>query len=154
MNGIKVPAINVAMVSQFSRIAGSVAGYLGALVSFYDASNAFKVGNNIEGYSLVAIGTGSTILTTAIWIGAAVGSFLTAGVPTAIVVGASLLIGGSIVQASSAWSDLEKVLNNCFWGAGDKYGFWGDDSRPSILRQLENARKMNATTQNHFIIEN
>ncbi|MCW7549628.1 hypothetical protein OO184_17240 [Photorhabdus sp. APURE] len=154
MSGIKVPAVNIAMVNQFSRVAGSVTGYLGAIISFYDASNAFKVGNSVEGYSQVAIGTGSTILTTAVLIGAAAGTFLTAGVLTAIIAGASLLLGGSIVQASSAWSDLEKVLNNCFWGAGDKYGFWGDDSRPSILRQLENARKMNATTQNNFTIEN
>ncbi|NHB98830.1 hypothetical protein C5470_22010 [Photorhabdus stackebrandtii] len=155
MNGIKVPAVNTAMVSQFSRVAGSVAGYLGALVSFYDASNAFKVGNNVEGYSQVAIGTGSIILTTAVWIGVAAGTFLTGGVLTAIVVGASLLIGGSIVQANSAWSDLEKVLNNCFWGAGDKYDFWDEKKeRPAIAVQLKKARKMNKDTQNHFVIEN
>ncbi|MGV8004177.1 hypothetical protein QPK14_19480 [Photorhabdus temperata subsp. temperata] len=154
MSNIKVPAINVAVVNQFSRVAGTVAGYLGALVSFYDASNAFRVGNNVEGYSLVAIGTGSTILTTAVLIGAAAGTFLTGGVLTAIVVGASLLIGGSIVQASSAWSDLEKVLNNCFWGVGDKYAFWGKGRRPDISRQLEIAREMDNKTQNHFVIEN
>ncbi|MCC8423269.1 hypothetical protein, partial [Photorhabdus thracensis] len=154
MSNIKVPAVNVAVVNQFSRVAGTVAGYLGALVSFYDASNAFRVGNNVEGYSLVAIGTGSTILTTAVLIGAAAGTFLTGGVLTAIVVGASLLIGGSIVQASSAWSDLEKVLNNCFWGAGKKYDFWSDDGRPTILEQFKAAREMNNETQNHFIIEN
>ncbi|MBS9431872.1 toxin VasX [Photorhabdus hainanensis] len=154
MNGTKMSSINAAMVSQFSRIAGSVAGYLGAIISFYDASNAFKVGNNMEGYGQVAIGTGSTILTTAVVIGAAVGTFLTAGVLTAIVIGAGLLIGGSIVQASSAWSDLEKVLNNCFWGAGKKYSFWSDDGRPTILEQLKAARKMDNDTQNHFIIEN
>ncbi|MBS9428633.1 hypothetical protein, partial [Photorhabdus akhurstii] len=154
MNGTKVPAINIAMVSQFSRIAGSVAGYLSAIISFYDASNAFKVGNSVEGYSQVAIGTGSTILTTAVVIGAAVGTFLTAGVLTAIVIGAGLLIGGSIVQASSAWSDLEKVLNNCFWGAGEKYGFWSTDDRQTINDQLKKARAMNKDTQNHFLIEN
>ncbi|MBS9426203.1 hypothetical protein, partial [Photorhabdus caribbeanensis] len=154
MSGTKVPAINASAVSQFSRVAGSVAGYLGAIISFYDANNAFNVGNKVEGYGLVAIGTGSTILTTAIWIGAAVGSFLTAGVPTAIVVGASLLIGGSIVQASSAWSDLEKVLNNCFWGAGDEYAFWGENGRPKISKQLEVAREMDHLTKDHFLIEN
>ncbi|AKH63013.1 MULTISPECIES: hypothetical protein [Photorhabdus] len=154
MSNIKVPAVNVAVVNQFSRVAGTVAGYLGALVSFYDASNAFRVGNNVEGYSLVAIGTGSTILTTAVLIGAAAGTFLTGGVLTAIVVGASLLIGGSIVQANSAWSDLEKVLNNCFWGAANKYAFWGDERRPEISLQLEIAREMNNDTQNHFVIEN
>ncbi|NHB98792.1 hypothetical protein, partial [Photorhabdus stackebrandtii] len=154
MNGIKVPAINTAMVSQFSRVSGSVAGYLGALVSFYDANNAFKVGNNIEGYSQVAIGTGSIILTTAVWIGVAAGTFLTGGVLTAIIAGASLLIGGSIVQANSAWSDLEKVLNNCFWGAADKYAFWGDGRRPEIFDQLKITRKMDNDTQNHFVIEN
>ncbi|WP_188093357.1 hypothetical protein [Photorhabdus heterorhabditis] len=154
MNGIKVPAINAAMVSQFSRVAGSVAGYLGALVSFYDASNAFKVGNSVEGYSQVAIGTGSIILTTAVWIGVAAGTLLTAGVLTAIVIGAGLLIGGSILQASSAWSDLEKVLNNCFWGVGKKYAFWQVDPRPSITTQLSKAREMSSDTQNHFIIEN
>ncbi|PQQ29504.1 hypothetical protein C6H64_12785, partial [Photorhabdus luminescens] len=154
MNGIKVPAINASAVSQFSRVAGSVAGYLGAIISFYDANNAFKVGNKIEGYGLAAIGTGSTILTTAVWIGVAAGTFLTAGVLTAIVIGASLLIGGSVVQASSAWSDLEKVLNNCFWGAGNKYAFWPEDERPSILGQLKIARKMDNVTQNCFFIEN
>ncbi|TDB45268.1 hypothetical protein C5468_21610 [Photorhabdus luminescens subsp. mexicana] len=154
MNGTKVPAINIAMVNQFSRVAGSVAGYLGAIISFYDASNAFKVGNNVEGYSLVAIGTGSTILTTAVLIGAVAGTFLTAGVFTAIVVGASLLLGGSIVQASSAWSDLEKVLNNCFWGAGDEYAFWGENGRPEISKQLEVAREMDHLTKDHFLIEN
>ncbi|MCT8349939.1 hypothetical protein LGZ99_22760 [Photorhabdus temperata] len=154
MNGIKVPAVNTAMVSQFSRVAGSVAGYLGALVSFYDASNAFKVGNKVEGYSQVAIGTGSIILTTAVWIGAAAGTFLTGGILTAIVVGTSLLIGGSIVQASSAWSDLEKVLNNCFWGAGAEYAFWSIDGRPTITKQLKDARKMSDTIKNAFLIEN
>ncbi|WP_391528072.1 toxin VasX [Photorhabdus akhurstii] len=155
MSGIKVPAVNASAVSQFSRVAGSVAGYLGAIISFCDASNAFKVGNDAEGYSLIAIGTGSTILTTAIWIGVAVGSFLTAGVLTAIIVGAGLLIGGSIVQASSAWSDLEKVLNNCFWGAADKYAFWDKKKvRPAITVQLKKAREMSNDTQNHFIIEN
>ncbi|PQQ24200.1 hypothetical protein C6H69_23610, partial [Photorhabdus luminescens] len=154
MNGLKVPAINASAVSQFSRVAGSVAGYLGAIISFYDANNAFKVGNKIEGYGLAAIGTGSTILTTAVWIGVAAGTFLTAGVLTAIVIGASLLIGGSVVQASSAWSDLEKVLNNCFWGAGNKYAFWPEDERPSILGQLKIARKMDNVTQNCFFIEN
>ncbi|MCC8466947.1 hypothetical protein, partial [Photorhabdus bodei] len=154
MSGTKVPAINAAMVGQFSRVAGSVAGYLGAIISFYDASNAFKVGNKVEGYSQVAIGTGSTILTTAVVIGAAIGTFLTAGVLTAIVVGTSLLIGGSIVQANSAWSDLEKVLHNCFWGAGDKYAFWGKGRRPDISRQLEIAIEMDNNTKNHFIIEN
>ncbi|MDB6370331.1 hypothetical protein PH242_22460, partial [Photorhabdus bodei] len=154
MSGTKVPAINAAMVGQFSRVAGSVAGYLGAIISFYDASNAFKVGNNVEGYSQVAIGTGSTILTTAVVIGAAIGTFLTAGVLTAIVVGTSLLIGGSIVQANSAWSDLEKVLHNCFWGEGKKYAFWQVDPRPSITRQLNKAREMNNDIQNYFVIEN
>uniref|UniRef100_UPI0036DD3D0F hypothetical protein n=1 Tax=Photorhabdus sp. RM322S TaxID=3342825 RepID=UPI0036DD3D0F len=155
MNGIKVPAVNTAMVSQFSRVAGSVAGYLGALVSFYDASNAFRAGNKVEGYSQVAIGTGSIILTTAVWIGAAAGTFLTGGVLTAIIAGASLLIGGSIVQASSAWSDLEKVLNNCFWGAGKKYDFWDTEkARPTILLQFKTAREMDNNTRNHFVIEN
>ncbi|MBS9430922.1 hypothetical protein, partial [Photorhabdus akhurstii] len=155
MSGLKVPTINASAVSQFSRVAGSVAGYLGAIISFYDASNAFKVGNDMEGYSQVAIGTGSTILATAVLIGAVAGSFLTAGVLTAIVVGAGLLIGGSIVQAGSAWSDLEKVLNNCFWGAGNKYAFWGKKGRPTtIYNQLEIARGMNNDTQKHFIIEN
>ncbi|PQQ29935.1 toxin VasX [Photorhabdus hindustanensis] len=155
MSGIKVPAVNTAVVSQFSRVAGSMAGYLGAIVSFYDASNAFKMGNNMEGYGQVAIGTGSTILTTAVLIGAAVGTFLTAGVLTAIIVGAGLLIGGSIIQATSAWSDLEKVLNNCFWGAGKKYAFWDTEkARPTISLQFKAAREMNNDTQNHFVIEN
>ncbi|NHB98833.1 hypothetical protein C5470_22025 [Photorhabdus stackebrandtii] len=154
MNGIKVPAVNTAMVSQFSRVAGSVAGYLGALVSFYDASNAFKVGNSVEAYSDIAIGTGSIILTTVGLVFFAAGSVMTAGLLTWLVVGASLLIGGSIVQASSAWSDLEKVLNNCFWGAGDKYDFWPVDERPSISNQLQDAREMSDVINNCFIIEN
>ncbi|MBS9424678.1 hypothetical protein, partial [Photorhabdus caribbeanensis] len=154
MSGTKVPAISASAVNQFSRVAGSVAGYLGAIISFYDASNAFNVGNKIEGYGLVAIGTGSTILTTAVWIGIAAGSFLTAGVLTAIVIGASLLIGGSVVQASSAWSDLEKVLNNCFWGAGAEYAFWSVDGRPTITKQLKDAREMGDTIKNAFLIEN
>ncbi|TNH42172.1 toxin VasX [Photorhabdus luminescens] len=154
MSGIKVPAVNIAMVNQFSRVAGSVAGYLGAIISFYDASNAFKVGNNMEGYGLVAIGTGSIILTTVGLIFLAVGSVLTAGLLAWLAAGTSLLIGGSVVQASSAWSDLEKVLNNCFWGTGDKYRFWGNKARPSILEQLDRARKMSNDTQEHFLIEN
>ncbi|MGV7962586.1 hypothetical protein QPK13_16235 [Photorhabdus tasmaniensis] len=154
MSNIKVPAVNVAVVNQFSRVAGSVAGYLGALVSFYDASNAFKVGNNVEGYSQIAIGTGSIILTTVGLIFLAAGSVLTAGMLAWLAAGVSLLIGGSIVQANSAWSDLEKVLNNCFWGAGDKYDFWGTDARQSISDQLKKAREMDSNTQNHFLIEN
>ncbi|KER02935.1 hypothetical protein, partial [Photorhabdus temperata] len=154
MNGIKVPAVNIAMVNQFSRVAGSVAGYLSALISFYDANNAFKVGNSVEAYSDIAIGTGTIILTTVGLVFFAAGSVMTAGLLAWLAAGASLLIGGSIVQASSAWSDLEKVLNNCFWGAGKKYGFWSDDGRPTILIQLRTAREMSNNTQNHFVIEN
>ncbi|WP_152552781.1 hypothetical protein [Photorhabdus temperata] len=154
MNGIKVPAVNTAMVSQFSRVAGSVAGYLGALVSFYDASNAFNVGNSVEAYSDIAIGTGTIILTTVGLVFFTAGSVMTAGLLAWLAVGASLLVGGSIIQASSAWSDLEKVLNNCFWGAGKKYAFWQVDSRPTITAQLNKAREMDNDTQNYFVIEN
>ncbi|WP_350307636.1 hypothetical protein [Photorhabdus viridis] len=45
-------------------------------------------------------------------------------------------------------------MNNCFWGAGKKYDFWPEDERPSILRQLKTARKMDNVTQNCFSIEN
>ncbi|MCT8345489.1 hypothetical protein LG003_22320, partial [Photorhabdus kleinii] len=154
MSGIKVPAVNIAMVNQFSRVAGSVAGYLGAIISFYDASNAFKVGNNMEGYGLVAIGTGSIILTTVGLIFLAVGSVLTAGLLAWLAAGTSLLIGGSVVQASGSWSDLEKVLNNCFWGAGKKYAFWPVDERPTISNQLQDAREMSDAINNAFLIEN
>ncbi|MDB6370322.1 hypothetical protein PH242_22410, partial [Photorhabdus bodei] len=56
MNGTQVPDINTVVVSQFSRVAGSVTGYSGAIIFFYDANNAFKVGNKVEGYGLAAHG--------------------------------------------------------------------------------------------------
>ncbi|MCC8375855.1 hypothetical protein CKY10_15725 [Photorhabdus sp. HUG-39] len=79
---------------------------------------------------------------------------MTAGLLAWLAAGISLLVGGSIGQASSAWSDLEKVLNNCFWGAGNKYAFWPVDERPTILKQLQDAREMSDTIKNAFLIEN
>ncbi|PHM48522.1 toxin VasX [Xenorhabdus miraniensis] len=153
--------LNSDYVKIIAKRAVVATGILSGGLSYYDAYHAFSLGNEMEGYSHAAIGTGTFIMT---------GTFLLATPATGGAIGAGgaglASLGGPIFWTGMALAgigyigvilfskdEFESLLNNCFWGRGSKYAFW-DTRRPNnINEQFSKANRMNNETRKAFLVE-
>jgi hypothetical protein len=132
----------------------AVANFAGFVVSVWDGIRAVQGGNNKEatGYFIVAFG--AAILTAQAVIGfgttataASVAPAVTGvGIPWALVVAliGTLLIGiGSVVAWIYHKSDFQVLLENCFWGNGERYRLWDKEKeRLAIEDRLSKSQKI------------
>ncbi|AJQ97929.1 toxin VasX [Gynuella sunshinyii] len=126
----------------------AVANLAAAVDAFWNATISFRQGNYGEMTGHIMIGTASAVLfglsaySMAVG-GAAAVETLGIGLVIGTVVALLLLIAGAITVFIFGKSDFELLLENCFWGSGQKYLFWVDEEdRPNIIRRIQTASKM------------
>ncbi len=132
-----------------------VVANLGAVVvSFWDGMRAIQADNTGEavGHFMLAAGSG-LVVAHALMVAGAAGatgsgalSTTVVGIPLAVITGiASLIVLG--VGAGLVWlykkPGFQVLLENCFWGSGDKYLFWDTEKeRRPIDKRLEEAKDL------------
>lgn len=118
----------------------AVANLAAAIDAFWNASISYQRGNHGEMVGYGMIGAGSVIFfalaAKAVVTGAASGT-VTAGIGAIIgtVVGLLLVIAGAITVFVFGKSNFQVLLENCFWGNGKKYLFWGNEDRRLTIRE-------------------
>lgn len=153
--GAIAPALKNQSKSLLTVLGGRVASGLiaaanlaGAIAASFDAYRSYQQGNvgQAAGYALIAIGSGVLFAQAALAAGTAAAAGGTAtswtGVGAVVAVGGliTLAVGGVMVWVYGK-SDFQSMLENCFWGAGDKYLFWDKEGdRGLIENQIEKAK--------------
>ncbi|SFJ31401.1 hypothetical protein [Xenorhabdus mauleonii] len=160
--------LNSKSMVTFTRFGIGISGVASTVLSYIDATNAFELGNNGEGYSHIAIGSGTLLMTLAYGY-AAVTTTTAAGAAAAdaaaiVLTGAALtffwagvliaILGTAYILMFSK-DEFENLLQNCFWGNGKKYSFWSrDDIRPKRIEdQFRKVEVINDEIRNAFLVE-
>ncbi|MBD2784000.1 hypothetical protein ID858_05055 [Xenorhabdus sp. DI] len=156
--------LNSDYVKIIAKRAVVATGFLSGTLAYYDAYHAFSLGNEMEGYSHAAIGTGTFIMTgtfllTTPAIGGAIGATSAGGAGLASL-GGPIFWGGMALAAIGyigaimfSKNEFENLLNNCFWGRGNKYAFWNLKRPSDISDQFNTARKMDKDIKKAFLVE-
>lgn len=132
------------LVKQLSTKLIATANFVGAVVSGWDAVNAFNDKNHGEFTGHVMLVLGSIVF----FVGAAgilVGSGVIAGVilKLSVWVGFGLILGGVVMVYLFQRTPFENMLRNCFWGNGPKYGLWSStEDRPPFEQRLITAQQI------------
>lgn len=145
----KSPKLRELSIIKSFRFLSTVSFTVLAGISFYEAYNSWRIGNNLNsifkgisgvGYSLLAIGTlGAIFFELALW-------------PIFIFLGTASMLVGTVGDLATTWGDLEALVKCSFWGNSKKYPFWNTDSISYESKiNLINENKKN--TLNGFIIE-
>ncbi|UWT99562.1 hypothetical protein N1711_13860 [Proteus vulgaris] len=119
-------------------------------ISFYEAYNSWRIGNDLNsifkgitgvGYSLLAIETlGAIFFELALW-------------PIFIFLGIASMLVGTVGDLATTWGDLEILIKCSFWGNSDKYPFLNTEKGNFNKRfKLINSDEIKVT--NGFLIEN
>ncbi|MDC9622290.1 hypothetical protein PSI22_11760 [Xenorhabdus sp. XENO-7] len=165
--------LNSANMVTFTRLGIGTSGVASAILSYTDAVNAFGLGNRGEGYSHISIGSGTLLMTLAYGYAAVT----TASTTTGVVAGAATMEAAAVTLTGAAlaffWvgvfivilgilyllifskDEFENLLQNCFWGNGEKYAFWSrDDPRPEKIEvQFERIIEMSNEISNATKVE-
>ncbi|OTA17963.1 hypothetical protein Xvie_00641 [Xenorhabdus vietnamensis] len=156
--------LNSDYVKIIAKRAVVATGLLSGGLSYYDAYHAYSIGNQMESYSHAAIGTGTLIMTGTFLLatpatGGAIGAAAAGGTGLASLggpifwAGVTLAAMGYIGVILFSKDEFENLLNNCFWGKGNKYAFW-DTRRPNdITEQFSKTNEMDDDTKKAFLVE-
>jgi hypothetical protein len=144
--------LKTAMNGQNFARAVALANFAAAIDSLWNGIVSYRQGNMGEAAGHGMIAAGSTVL--------GVGSLMyavdaaTLGTDTATataaasasmltvlsIIGLLLVIAGAVVVVYFHKSDFEVLLENCFWGSGDRYLFWQDEDLNEGSRPVYNNR--------------
>ncbi len=121
----------------------AIANFAAVIDAIIGGFQAHNEGNNlaVAGHSLVGLGSGILFLQamTVIAGGSVTGPFAIAFAVVALL----MVVAGVIMLIFSSKSDFQHLLENCFWGSGEKYLFWSEKNiRPSISRRLSTAQDL------------
>ncbi|MCC8366873.1 hypothetical protein J8V57_11345 [Xenorhabdus sp. PB61.4] len=165
--------LNSANIVAFTRLGIGISGVGSAILSYTDAVNSFELGNRGEGYSHISIGSGTLLMTLAYGYAAATTTSTTTGAVAGVVAvdaaavtltGAALVffwagvfiaILGTLYLLIFSKDEFENLLQNCFWGNGEKYAFWSRDNPrpPKIEVQFERIIEMSDAIRNASKVE-
>lgn len=125
-------AIKIAVTGALAAV-----NFLSAAVAAMDTYDAYQQGNTGE-----AVSEGVLTLAFTIFGGIAVAALMGITAPVWLTISAfTLLIGGTLGVMFTSRSALENILYNCFWGAGDRYGFWGRIEKILHIKLMPSKRK-------------
>jgi hypothetical protein len=126
----------------------AAANFAGAVVSTWNAVNAFNDKNYGEfaGHAMLALGSAMLFAgaaSTVISVGAGTAS-TGFGLPLGLVIMAfGLILGGVALVYLFQRTPFENMLRNCFWGDGPRYGFWSsNEDRPPFEQRLITAQQI------------
>ena len=139
----------------------AIANLATAIDAFWNMTISIKQDNYGEatGHALIGVGASMMFFTLAAKVataGTTTGA-ATGGISTVAAIAlAAILVGAGLVCYFKK-SDFELLLENCFWGSGNKYLFWSDEEdRPYINDRLRESRKINVEPYiySSFLCEN
>lgn len=146
----KSPKLRELSIIKSFRFLSTVSFTVLAGISFYEAYNSWRIGNNLNsifkgitgvGYSLLAIGTlGAIFFELALW-------------PIFIFLGAVSMLVGTVGDLATTWGDLEALVKCSFWGNSDKYPFWNTE-KGQFNKRFKLIDSEEIKVSNGFLIEN
>ncbi|EPJ45395.1 MAG: hypothetical protein OFPII_27590 [Osedax symbiont Rs1] len=157
----KTPTLARFLVGQVPQKLIAVANLVGAIDAFWETYRSLQLGKKEVAAGHALVGLGSLMIFVSVSAGLLEASSALAasivGIELAVILFAlACVAGGFALIFSYDISSFERLLQNCFWGKGDKYAFWPeDDERRSYLDRLEKAQRIfkDKTVSNYYQIE-